>query len=54
MVLLDTDLLTLLERGQSPEADRLTARLSELSNSDAATTIINFEEQTRGWLAYMA
>jgi tRNA(fMet)-specific endonuclease VapC len=51
---LDTDHLTLLEHGQSAEADRLRARLNGLDEADVAVTIVSFEEQTRGWLAYLA
>lgn len=54
MVVLDTDLLTLLERTDSPEAQRLEARLDRLAEDAVATTIVNYEEQTRGWFAYTA
>jgi tRNA(fMet)-specific endonuclease VapC len=50
MVLLDTDLLTLLERGGS-SALSLQVRLDELPRSDVATTIVSYEEQSRGWMA---
>ena len=53
MVLLDTDHMTILER-ESPEAERLKARLATVPLDDIGTTIISYEEQTRGWLAYMA
>ena len=29
-------------------------RLAEVAPSDVATTIITYEEQTRGWMAYLA
>jgi len=53
MYLLDTDHLTLLERGT---ADSLTLqmRLDQLGADEVATTIINYEEQMRGWLARAA
>jgi tRNA(fMet)-specific endonuclease VapC len=53
MVLLDTDHLSLLERGG---ADSLTLqlRLDQLSANEIATTIITYEEQMRGWLARLA
>jgi tRNA(fMet)-specific endonuclease VapC len=52
--ILDTDHLTFLEHGQSVEAERLRKRLSILGDADVAVTIVSFEEQTRGWLAYLA
>jgi tRNA(fMet)-specific endonuclease VapC len=55
MVILDTDHLTLLERGDSAASKRLRKRLADLPPDEpAVTTIITYEEQTRGWLAYMA
>jgi tRNA(fMet)-specific endonuclease VapC len=54
MVVLDTDLISLLERKDSPARQPLQARLEQLPLEDVATTIISYEEQTRGWLAYMA
>ena len=53
MIVLDTDHLTFLEHGQSVEAERLRARLKGLDDAEVAVTIVSFEEQTRGWLAYL-
>lgn len=53
MVLLDTEPMTVLER-EGPEAEVLKARLARIPLDDLATTIISYEEQTRGWLAYIA
>ena len=53
MHLLDTDMMTVLERG-GPEGGRLKARLDALAPDDLATTIVSYEEQTRGWLAVSA
>ena|SRR5438874_715418 len=54
MVVLDTDHVSFLERQDSTQAARLLRRLSSLSRTEVATTIITYEEQTRGWLAYAA
>ena len=51
-VILDTDHLTILQR-QGPEADRLLGRLDQLAPDDIATTIVSFQEQVQGWLAYL-
>lgn len=52
---LDTDIFTLCELPYSPEYRRLHARVLELDAHDrVVTTIITYEEQTRGWLAYAA
>jgi tRNA(fMet)-specific endonuclease VapC len=54
MVVLDTDHLSLLDRESGGAARRLAARLSAIASEGVATTIINIEEQMRGWLAYLA
>jgi len=49
---LDTDILTLLAREDSPEAPRIRRRIAELPADDSVvTTVINYEEQMRGWMA---
>lgn len=53
MVLLDTEPMTVLER-EGPGLELLNARLAKIPLDDLATTIISYEEQTRGWLAYVA
>lgn len=53
MVLLDTDHMTLLEHG-GPEGTRIRERLRGLPLDDVATSIVNYEEQMRGWLARIA
>jgi tRNA(fMet)-specific endonuclease VapC len=52
--LLDTDHVAILEQGRGREYDRVHSRLLALADRDVAVTIISFEEQTRGWLAYVA
>ncbi len=55
MFILDSDHMSLIEHRGSPEAQRLAARISILAEGDdIVTTIISFEEQTRGWLSYLA
>jgi len=53
VVILDTDHLSLLEWTEQAGTARLRQRLDETSEPKA-TTIINYEEQTRGWLSYLA
>ena len=53
MFILDTDHLSILEWGGG-ESLRLQERLAGQPAEEVATTIINFEEQMRGWLAYVA
>lgn len=51
---LDTDHTSALEWGSGGAGQRLMARLNALPVGEAATTIIKFEEQTRGWLSVLA
>jgi tRNA(fMet)-specific endonuclease VapC len=53
MYLLDTDHLSILERGGT-EAQNLLIRLANLNPNDVGATIISYEEQLRGWLNYIA
>ena len=53
MVLLDTDHMSLLQRGGA-EGRRIRLRLRALPPDDVATTIVSYEEQMRGWLARLA
>jgi len=53
MILLDSDHLTVLKYRDSDRHDRLTKRLRE-ANEPVGTTIVNVEEQMRGWLAAIA
>jgi tRNA(fMet)-specific endonuclease VapC len=53
MFVLDTDHLSLLQWGVGEEAERLRARL-QAACEEVALTVVSYEEQTRGWLAYVA
>ncbi len=53
MVVLDTDHMSVVEWSHTPEYQRLYRRL-EGTSEKIATTIISYEEQTRGWLAYVS
>src|SRR5579871_4703172 len=52
-VVLDTDHLSVLQWSEEPASSRLLARLDQLPPDDVATTIISFQEQVQGWLAYL-
>ena len=54
MYVLDTDHISLLERVDSIDKQRLLNRLGRLSEGEVATSIISFEEQIRGWTAYLS
>ena len=51
MVILDTDHLSLLQRRESAGSQILQDRLDRLDTGSRATTIVTYEEQTRGWMA---
>jgi tRNA(fMet)-specific endonuclease VapC len=53
MFLLDTDHLSIVDQ-DAPEGVNLRRRLAAVAPGEVAVTIIPYEEQTRGWLAYMA
>jgi tRNA(fMet)-specific endonuclease VapC len=54
MIILDTDIFTLLQREESKAKATLQARLSQVDPAEIMTTVITYEEQTRGWLDYKA
>lgn len=54
MVLLDTDHLSVLEWQDSHAALQIQSRLEQHSAEEVGTTIINFEEKMRGWMAILA
>jgi len=55
MLILDTDMLTIVQRKEGNAYARLDARLEAAAVVHAVcVTIVSFEEQMRGWLAYIA
>jgi tRNA(fMet)-specific endonuclease VapC len=54
MVILDTDHLSLLERPGSGQGERLRQRVLSVGIHEFTTTIITYEEQSRGWLSFAA
>ncbi len=53
MIVLDSDILSLMLLGGS-NLDTLKAHLSDPANAALTTTIVNYEEQVRGWLKKLA
>jgi tRNA(fMet)-specific endonuclease VapC len=54
VILLDTDHLTVLKYSGSDRYARLHGRLLAAAPESISTTIVNVEEQMRGWLAAIA
>ena len=54
MILLDTDHLTLLKYLESERCQHLREKLVASPDQNIGTTVINVEEQMRGWLAAIA
>jgi tRNA(fMet)-specific endonuclease VapC len=54
MILFDSDHLTVLKYRGSERHARLTERLQAAADDAVGTTIVNVEEQMRGWLASLA
>lgn len=54
MYLLDTDHVSLLARVTSTESQNLRLRMDAFAEDGIRTSVVTFEEQTRGWLAYSA
>jgi tRNA(fMet)-specific endonuclease VapC len=52
-VLLDTDHLSVLQWKEQPACKRLLERLDRLPLDDIATSIVSFQEQAQGALAYL-
>jgi tRNA(fMet)-specific endonuclease VapC len=53
VVILDTDTLSIIQRGRGPEYENLATRLDAVTE-EVVVSIISFEEQMRGWLAFIA
>ena len=51
LILLDTNILSLLQRQVQPATGQILARLQMAPKHERWTTVITFQEQTRGWLA---
>jgi tRNA(fMet)-specific endonuclease VapC len=54
MLILDTDHVTLMEWAEGAAAERFRVRLERAGTGEYATTIVSYEEQSRGWLAYLS
>jgi tRNA(fMet)-specific endonuclease VapC len=54
MIILDSDHLTIVQRGSGPAYEVLAGRLDAAAPEPICVTIVSFEEQMRGWLAYSA
>ena len=54
MIVLDTDLITILQRGSGEDHRHLSRRIRQRAAEGITTTIITYEEQMRGWLAVVA
>ena len=55
MILLDTDTLSIYQNPVNPETPALRARIAAVPRDELiGTTIITYEEQTRGWIGYVA
>jgi tRNA(fMet)-specific endonuclease VapC len=53
--ILDTDTLSLLARKDSEEGPHIRRRIVGLPTDDSVvTTVVNYEEQIRGWMALLS
>jgi len=53
VIILDTDVLSIVQRADGQDYENLVARL-DAADDEVAVSIISFEEQMRGWLAFIA
>lgn len=54
MLVLDTDVLSIIQRAEGIEYSRLVARLPAGDPQSVFVTIVSLEEQMRGWLTFVA
>ena len=55
MTILDTDTLSIYQHPSNPQSTALRARIALVPTEvEVAATIISYEEQTRGWMTYIA
>src|SRR5437660_329786 len=53
LVLLDTDHLSILQMRNQPFCDRLEARLASHPAENITASIVSFQENVQGWLAWI-
>ncbi len=53
LLVFDTDHLSIMQQETQPDFERLAVRLTQQPLAVKATTIVTFQEQTQGWLAYL-
>jgi tRNA(fMet)-specific endonuclease VapC len=53
VIVLDTDTLGIVQRANGHAYERLAKRLFDVDD-DVCVSIVTFEEQMRGWLAFIA
>jgi tRNA(fMet)-specific endonuclease VapC len=55
LIVLDTDIISLLDRGSGPAFDKAVRRLDAVPDEErVCTTVVSFEEHLRGWLSQIA
>lgn len=54
MIVLDTDYMSLLQWSKGTNRMPILQRVRSLEAENLATTIVTYEEQTRGWMAIKA
>jgi tRNA(fMet)-specific endonuclease VapC len=52
-LILDTDHVSILQEENDPAYDRLLRQLDQYPQDETAVTIISFQEQIQGWMAYL-
>jgi tRNA(fMet)-specific endonuclease VapC len=53
LIVLDTDALTLIQRRSGPQFESLASYL-DAQGAEVFVTVISFEEQMRGWMAFIS